>query len=66
MVAPMVMPAMSTPLRPAVWNSGSGSTVTAPVAPHGMPKVAPFDRPAMVTARWEVRTPLGREVVPEE
>lgn len=65
-VAPMVIAGTRTPLSPAVWKRGSGHTVTDPCAPHFSPKTAPLPSPAMVTARWEVRTPLGREVVPEE
>ena len=65
-VAPMVTADSRTPLRPAVWKRGSGHTVTDGSAPQFRPNSAPLPRAATVTERWEVRTPLGREVVPDE
>ena len=66
MVVPMVTDGISTPLSPAVWKRGSGHTETEPWAPQCRPKTALLPSEATVTARCEVSTPLGREVVPEE
>ena len=63
---PTVRPEISTPLSAAVWNSGRTSVDTPAVAPQPIENMAALDRPAMVTERWLVSTPLGREVVPEE